>query len=250
MGDVTVIANEATVAGTKLSDDLVGQLKQAVERSQAGQHAAAADSIEKVRSASHQIAELPTLLGTLGDEYQLSGKTDDARRVYQAAFTKDPANARALKGLSRLPAGPIEGVKLVNFTSQRENIWGDALAGNIVDGNPESAWVSRDGQFPQTFILEMPMSVAISEVSFNNPAYGDPSRGAKDIEISVSRQSASSGFRIVRTASLAKNDIGQGITLDGAPVGRWVKLRVLANYGNKENTSLGDVSIVGRPQPD
>lgn len=250
MGDVTVIANEASVAGTKLSDELVAQLKQAVERSQTGQHAAAADSIEKVRSASHQIAELPTLLGTLGDEYQLSGKTDDARRVYQAAFTKDPANARALKGLSRLPAAPIEGVKLVNFTSQRENIWGDALAGNIVDGNPESAWVSRDGQFPQTFILEMPMSVAISEVSFNNPAYGDPSRGAKDIEISVSRQSASSGFRLVRTASLAKNDIGQGITLDGAPVGRWVKVRVLANYGNKENTSLGDVSIVGRPQPD
>jgi hypothetical protein len=189
-------------------------------------------------------------VGTLGDEYRLSGKTDDARRVYQAAFTKDPTNARALNGLSRLPAAPIEGVKLVNFTSQSQDYFGHGWAGNIVDGNPESAWLSRDGQFPQTFIFEMPTGAAISELSFNNPAYGDPTRGAKDIEISVSRQSASSGFRAVRTASLLKNDIGQGIALDGAPVGRWVKVRVLSNYGNKENTSLGDVSIVGRPQPD
>jgi hypothetical protein len=55
---------------------------------------------------------------------------------------------------------------------------------------------------------------------------------------------------VVRTASLAKNDIGQGIALDGAPVGRWLKVRVLTNYGDKDHTSLGDISIVGRPQPD
>jgi hypothetical protein len=250
MGDVSVIVNEATLAGTTLSEDLVTQLRQAVEHSQAGKHSAAADSIERVRSASRQIAELPALLSMLGDEYQLSGKTDDARRVYQAAFTKDPTNARALNGLRRLPAAAIEGVKLVNFTSQLENVWDSGVARNLVDGNPESSWLSRDGQFPQTFIFEMPTRSAISEVSFNNPAYGDPVRGAKDIEISLSSQSASSGFRVVRTASLAKNDIGQGIALDGAPVGRWLKVRVLTNYGDKDHTSLGDISIVGRPQPD
>jgi hypothetical protein len=86
---------------------------------------------------------------------------------------------RALDGLNRLPAAPLDGLQLVNFSSQKENVWGDALASNIVDGNPTSAWVSRDGQFPQTIILALPRSAAISEVSFDNPAYGDPNRGAK-----------------------------------------------------------------------
>jgi len=250
IGDVSVIANEATMTGTVLNEDLVAQLRQAVERSQSGQHAAAADSIEKVRLAAPQIAQLPTLLSTLGDEYQLSGKNEEARRAYQVVVTKDPTNARALNGLRRLPAAPLAGVKLVNFTSEWENVWYDSLAANIVDGNPASAWLSRDGQFPQTFIFEIPAPAVISEVSFNNPAKGNPDRGAKDIEISVSTESASSAFRVVSTASLAKNDIGQGIPLDGAPVARWLKVRVLTNHGDKDNTSLGDVFIVGRPQPD
>ena len=173
-----------------------------------------------------------------------------AKKGTSKADASEPTNARALNGLRRLPAAPLEGVRLVNFTSEWKNIWHDSVAAHIVDGNPASTWLSEDGQFPQTFIFEIPAPAAIAEVSFNNPAKGDPDRGAKDIEISVSTQSASSGLRVVSTASLAKNDIGQGIPLDGASVARWLKVRVLTNHGNKDNTSLGDVFISGRPQPD
>jgi hypothetical protein len=88
----------------------------------------------------------------------------------------------------------------------------------------------------------------ISEVSFNNPAFGDPDRNAKDIEISFSPQSATSGFGVVATAVLAQNDIGQGIRLKSLVVGRWIKVRILTNYGDKELTSLGDVSVSGKFQ--
>ena len=247
LGDVSIIVNEAAQAGNALSEELVNQLNQAVERSQKGEHAAAVAAIERVRASSSQAAALPSLLVNLGDEYRRSGKEDEARRTYQAVLKKDPANERVLDGLSRLPDAPLEGLTLVNFTSQRENIWGDALASNIVDGNPSSVWVSRDGQFPQTLIFALPANAAISEVSFNNPAYGDPNRGAKDIEISVSTQSASSGFTVAATAVLAPNDIGQGIRLK-SPVGRWIKIRILTNHGNKDATSLGDVSFSGRLQ--
>jgi len=254
IGDISVITNEAAMTGAVLSEELVAQLRHAVERSQAGQHAAAAASIEKVRSASAQIATLPTLLGTLGDEYQLSGKNDEARRVYQVVFTKDPTNERVLRGLSRLPDAPLEGLALVNFTSEAYFTTNVAAGGpgasNMVDGNPNSAWVSGSGDLPQTFIFALPARTLISEVSFNNPAYGDPTRNAKDIEISVSSQSATSGFTVVATAALAQNEIGQGIRLKSAPVGRWIKVRILTNHGNKEATSLGDVSVSGRPQQD
>jgi hypothetical protein len=137
-------------------------------------------------------------------------------------------------------------VKLVNFSSQRENIWHDAVAWNIVDGNPNSGWVSRDGQFPHTFIFQLPALASLSEVSFNNPAYGNPTRGAKDIEISMSSQSEASGFAVATKAALAPNEIGQGIRLAGSPSGRWIKVRILSNHGNTEATSLGDVTFIGR----
>jgi hypothetical protein len=67
-------------------------------------------------------------------------------------------------------------------------------------------------------MFALPATAAISEVSFNNPAYGDPNRGAKAIEISVSAQSATSGFTVAAMAVLAPNDIGQGIRLKSTPV--------------------------------
>jgi hypothetical protein len=247
--DVSIIVNEAAQSGTALSEELVNQLKQAVERSQEGQHAAAVAEIERVRASSRQVAALPSLLVNLADEYRRSGKEDDARRTYQVVLKKDPTNERVLDGLSRLPDAPLEGLKLVNFTSETQQLAASGWASAIVDGDPGSVWLSRDGQFPQTLIFAFPSNAAISEVSFNNPAYGDPNRGAKDIEISVSSQSATSGFAVAAMGVLAPNDIAQGIRLKSAPVGRWIKVRILTNHGNKEKTSLGDISVSGRPQP-
>jgi hypothetical protein len=155
-----------------------------------------------------------------------------------------------LDGLSRLPDAPLEGLAIVNFTSEAYFMHNVAAGGpgasNTVDGNPNSAWISGSRELPQTFIFAWPAQALISEVSFNNPAYGDASRNAKDIEISVSAQSATSGFAVVATAVLAKNDIGQGIRLKSPAAGRWIKVRILTNHGNEEETSLGDISVNGR----
>ena len=79
VGDVSIIVNEAAQSGNVLSDELVNQLKQAVERSQQGQHQAAVAGIERVRASSGQVAALPSLLVNLADEYRRSGKEDDAQ---------------------------------------------------------------------------------------------------------------------------------------------------------------------------
>ena len=251
--DVSVIVNEAAQSGTKLDEELVNQLKQAVEQAQEGRHDAAAATIEQVRTSASQVAALPSLLVNLADEYRHAGKENEARQAYQTVLKKDPTNERILDGLSRLPNGLLEGLALVNFTSEAYftvNVnQGGPGASNVVDGKPNSAWVSGNGELPQTFVFALPAPALISEISFNNPGYGDPDRNAKDIEISVSPQSATSGFVVVATAVLAKNDIGQGITLKSPTFGRWIKVRILTNYGSKAATSLGDVSVSGKFRP-
>ena len=206
--DVTIIVNEAAQTGAALNEELVNQLKQAVAKSQEGQHDAAAATMEKVRASSSQVAALPSLLVNLADEYRQAGKEDEAKRTYLTVLKKDPTNERVLAGLSRLPDGPLAGLAIVNFTSEayfmRNVESGGPAASNTVDGNPNSAWVSGSGDLPQTLIFALPAQASISEISFNNPGYGYPDQNAKGIEISVSPQSATSGFNVVATAELAK----------------------------------------------
>ena len=249
IGDVSIIENQAVPNGATLSEELVQQLTEAVQLSKNKQHGDAASRIERVRAEAGAAATLPALQVSLADEYRLAGKEEDARKTYHAVIQKDSGNQRAWQGLGLLPDAPIEGLKLVNFSSQKENVWGDGVASHTADHNPSTAWVSRDGQLPQTLIFELPVRSVISEISFNNPAYGDANRAARDVEISVSGQSATSGFDVAAKASLAQNEIGQGVRLNSNPVGRWIKVRVLSNYGNAEATSLGDVSVMGKPQP-
>jgi tetratricopeptide (TPR) repeat protein len=245
--DVSVIVNEAAQSGTALNEELINQLKLAVASSREGQHDTAVAAVEKVRDSSSQVAALPSLLIGLADEYRLSGREEDARRTYQTVLKKDPTNERILDGLSRLPDAPLdEGITLVNFTSQLHNLSGYEPASHMVDGKPSSAWISGSSEFPHTLIFALSARALISEVSFNNPAYGNADRNAKDIEISVSSQSATSGFTVVATAVLAKNDIGQGVRLKSPAAGQWIKVRILTNHGNKEETSLGDISVSGR----
>ena len=121
-----------------------------------------------VKSWSFQL-----LLVNLADEYRQAGKEDEARRTYQTVLKKDPTNERTLDGLSRLPDRPLEGLALVNFTSEAYftiNVSaGGPGASNTVDGNPNSAWVSGSGDLPQTLIFALPAHASISEISFNNP---------------------------------------------------------------------------------
>ena len=80
----------------------------------------------------------------------------------------------------------------------------------------------------------------------NNQSWGDPKGASKDIEISVSAQGAAFGFGPPVKAVLDRGEIGQAVTLQPPLKGRWVKIRILSNYGRTERTTLGVVQVIGR----
>jgi hypothetical protein len=244
LGDVSVVVNEAASAGATIDPELRAMIEEAVKLGRQGQHDAAIARIERVRQSSSNVAGLPSLLTGLGAEYAAAGRTDQARKSFEEVLAKDPGNQMALRGLAILPDAPVKGIRLVNFSSEVGGRW----AANLVDGNPATIWTSWDGVLPQTFVIELPVEYRISEVSFNNSATGEADRAAKDVEISVSSQSATSGFEAAGKGTLAQREIGQGVPLSGSPVGRWVKVRVLSNYGSGEQTYLGDIVVSGRPR--
>jgi tetratricopeptide (TPR) repeat protein len=244
VGNVSLVVNEAAKAGTTLDPALVEQLKEAAKQSQAGDHDAAVVKIQQIRAASREVSSLPSVLNNLGIEYLSAGKADQARKAFEEALQKDPANRTAWAGLGQLPDHPLKPVTVVNFSSE----YGGWPARHITDENPATSWSSRGGTFPHSFVLEIPVEAAISQLSFNNAA-SPANQAAKDIEISFSNQSATAGFEVATKTSLAQGEIGQGINIKPARSGRWIKLRILSNHGGADYTQLGDVEVIGRPQP-
>jgi hypothetical protein len=245
VGNVSLVMNEASKAGTSLDPGLVELLKDAARLSNAGQHDAAVAKIEQVRSSSRTVAALPSMQNSLAIEYLAAGKTNEARQTFEEVLKGDAANKTAWAGLGQLPDSRLKGLKVVNFSSQSGGL-NPTFAGYIVDDNPDTVWKSGyQTNFPHTFVLELPVECTISALSFNNQGKKSP---AKDIEISVSLRSASSGFEVATKIVLVPGEIGQGFSLKPAKRARWIKLRVLSNYGDPDFTTLGDVEMVGRPQ--
>jgi hypothetical protein len=244
IGDVSVVLNEAAGKGVTLDEELIKLIKEAVSLSSASQHAAAAAKIEQVRTSSSSVSALPSLLNGLGAEHLRAGNTGEARKAFEEVLAADSSNRTALEGLHRLPAGPLKGIKVVNFSSE---YYSDS-APQLVDGNPNTGWVSANGNLPQSFVFELPAESDVSELSFNNVSRNEPEQASKDVEISFSTDSPTAGFEVVSKTTLAKGEIGQGVRLSGPTRARWIKLRILSNHGHKDYTQLGDVQIVGRPR--
>jgi hypothetical protein len=243
IGDVSVVISEATSKGTTLDEALVKLIKDAAGLATAGQHAAAAAAIEQVRSSSRSAASLPTLLNGLGAEHLRAGNTGEARKAFEEVLATDPSNRTAWEGLRRLPSNPLKAIKVVNFSSE----YYGSTASALVDGNPNTGWVSANGNFPQSFVFELPVESDVSELSFNNVSRNEPEQASKDVEISSSTESATAGFDVVTKATLAQGEIGQGVRLKSPTRARWIKVRILSNYGHPGYTQLGDVQIVGKP---
>lgn len=134
---------------------------------------------------------------------------------------------------------PALGGALVTFTSD----YAHYVAHRIVDGDPAREWRSApDGAFPQDFVFAFHDDevALVDRLVLTTPMHGTNS--PKVVSVSVSLQSPASGYEDIGRFTL-KQDPGDQVI----PVGRqarFLKVRILENFGGKINSNLGELQII------
>ncbi len=244
--NVSVIVEQAKQTGEELPQSVVETLRQALKLAQSRKFDQAIPLLESVEDE----ALVPALLNNLGAVYLATGNQEKAKQYFEQALAYNPEEETPLINLKQIPPGPVVGARLVNFSSQYSDDdcyrYQGFCAEYILDGKPNKGWVSADGKFPQTFVVELPREFLISSFSFDNAARGEEDRAAKDVEIYVSLEAAHLGYQEIDTFTLKKGEIAQGFKLASSVRARWIKLNILSNYGNANYTELMEFRIIGR----
>jgi outer membrane protein OmpA-like peptidoglycan-associated protein len=118
----------------------------------------------------------------------------------------------------------------------------------------DTGWCSADSDFPKDFPQEVVLSffghqpALIATVVINTATRNDPPNWAKDVEIWVSKDSPDQGFAKVAQKTLS-NDPGDQVISFPPTTARYVKIRVLSNYGDKTEVQMGKVKVIEASSP-
>ena len=143
-----------------------------------------------------------------------------------------------IEDLPKNIASAALGGTIVRFSSA----YGHAKPSFLVDGSPETAWVSLVEHLPQDFVFAFYRDqVALIDKVIINPAAHDPAAQAKVVVFYVSNDSPLDGFEEAGRVAITREARDQEFPLGRKA--RYLKMRVLENYGAKE-TSVGEVKII------
>jgi len=199
-------------------------------------------------------ARLASIHNNIGYAYAKAGNNNKAMVNFQIAsslqtkFTDSVENAKILYEHG-VPPSPILGAQVVNFTSEVHY----AKATAILDGEPNEGWMSdwsyvgRHVEFPEAFVIELPGEFLITQFSFDNAGVERLDATTKDVDIYVSLETKDLGYEKIASFTLMKGEIAQGFKLNSPVRARWIKLKILSNYGNTLYVTLGEFRIIGLP---
>jgi hypothetical protein len=140
----------------------------------------------------------------------------------------------------------VLGAKLVAFASQRPGFEATHLINEYVgDGYP--GWRSATASYPQDVVVEHDSVSNVSKVILTQQPNEPKDTWARTIEVDVSTDGPDRGFVKVGQWQLAQTTDPQKFTFPAAP-SKWIRLRILSNYGSAEYTSLGEFDAYVVPQ--
>ena len=127
----------------------------------------------------------------------------------------------------------------------------------LLDERSDSGWATRQGDVkPQQIVIELAQQSQVRSVEFDTGKVdGDAqgSRGAAEIAVEISDQSAESGFRNIVEVKLAPRKDHQSFAIASPLPGRWIRLQVKSNHGSKEYIELFEFrafgEALGKPAP-
>jgi outer membrane protein OmpA-like peptidoglycan-associated protein len=126
--------------------------------------------------------------------------------------------------------------------------YGGAWVGRwITDENPATGWASEKGAAgPFAIVVSLPERSEVHSLEFDTASTESAARAAKDVDVSISDTSASTGFALVATISLKSGADKQPFALAKAGSGRWIKLTVKTNHGDPDYSELMEFRAFGK----
>jgi outer membrane protein OmpA-like peptidoglycan-associated protein len=153
----------------------------------------------------------------------------------------------ALPSVCAAAAAPAPEPSLVSFSSgalvvQKPQEYSDNWSAFwIFDEKPNSGWASPQGVLtPQTVVVALPEKTVLKRLEFDTGSIDGEGRGAKDVLVEVSDTSATEGFKKIAEVALKDQADNQRFPVAAEVPGRWVRLTVRNNHGDKEYTELFD----------
>jgi hypothetical protein len=132
----------------------------------------------------------------------------------------------------------VLGAKIVSFTSQRPGFEATHLI-NEYTGADYPGWRSADAAWPQDVVVEHDQVAAVSKFIFTQQGSEPPATWAKDVEVDASTEGPDRGYSKIGQWRLEQVTGPQKFTF-AAVSAKWLRLRVLANYGSSAYTSLDE----------
>ena len=132
----------------------------------------------------------------------------------------------------------VLGASVASFTSERKGFEASHVI-NEYAGPDYPGWRSADATFPQEFVVAQQNVSGVSKVILTQQPTEPRDTWAKDFEIQGSTEGPDRGFVTIGRWQLQQVAGPQKFTFAATPV-KWLRLRVLSNYGSSEYTSLAE----------
>jgi len=132
----------------------------------------------------------------------------------------------------------VLGASLLSSTSQAKGYEATHLINEYV-GDSYPGWRSAGAAFPQDVVVQHDGTSLVSKVILTQQPGEPAATEVKDFEIDISNEGPDSGWVKVGEWTAAQTAGPQRFTFTATP-GKWIRLRILSNYGSTEYTSLGE----------
>jgi hypothetical protein len=156
----------------------------------------------------------------------------------------------AVSGSFQTPEGidlnsTVLNAKVAAFTGDRPGYEVKHLINEYT--NPDyPGWRSANAALPQDIVVEHDQDAETSKVILVQQTSEPPATMVKDFEIDVSNVGPNQGFQPVGRWQLTQAAGPQKFTF--SPVaGKWIRLRILSNYGSTDYTSLDEFDAYNVP---
>lgn len=119
---------------------------------------------------------------------------------------------------------------------------------NLIDGSAKTDWTG-EAKGPPVFVFELEERSELDRIAFDTAFLNRDAKAVRAVRVEISDSSATSGFATIVDTRLQMLKDNQNFRFDPKkplPVGRWVRLTILDNYGGDEYSAFTGFRGYGR----